>query len=221
MWLESCGQESKFENRVESGRQRFAAPPGRLPAAVLTEDCCTQSMKSVDSTDQGLVGFAVPGRLRQKGTAQSARQGEVSDEKIILPPTTAGPHAASNHLWAVTEPDWAERIWVGNFKTCSYFCSRERICITHSDLMDFPMFTLDSPFLLTCSNNESLMCTVPFFPSVPEFCFQSSGRDAVWTIPSSVPSLWRTADLLAFRTRVSVSACCRAIVWLLTSRSRS
>lgn len=53
---------------------------------------------------------------------------------------------------------------MGNFKTCSCFCERERICITHSDLMDFPMFALDSPFLLTCSNNESLMCGIPFPP---------------------------------------------------------
>lgn len=111
-----------------------------------------------------VVGSALPDWPREKGTAQSAGQGHWSDEKIILPPTAAGPHAASNHLWAVTQPDWAERIWVGNFKTCSCFCDRERICITHSDLMDFPMFTLDSPFLLTCSNNESLMCRIPFPP---------------------------------------------------------
>lgn len=26
------------------------------------------------------------------------------------------------------------------------------------------MFTLDSPFLLTCSNNEALMCWIPFSP---------------------------------------------------------
>lgn len=172
MWWESCGQESKFGDQV-GGRQQLAAPPSRLPAAVLTEDWRTQSMKSVDSRGQGPVWWALhsPTGPGKKGTAQSAGQGHWSDEKIILPPTAAGPHAASNHLWAVTQPDWAERIWVGNFKTCSCFCERERICITHSDLMDFPMFTLDSPFLLTCSNNESLMCRIPFSPPAPESCF--------------------------------------------------
>lgn len=118
-----------------------------------------------------VLGSALPDQPREKRTSQSAGKGHWSDEKIIPPPSVAGPHAASNHLWAVTQPDWAERIWVGNFKTCSCFCERERICITHSDLMDFPMFTLDSPFLLTCSNNESLMCRIPFSPPAHESSF--------------------------------------------------
>lgn len=65
-------------------------------------------------------------------------------------------------LWALEEQDQAERIWVGNFKTCSCFWACERICITHSLLMDFPMFPQTALLLLTCSNNESLMFI--FFP---------------------------------------------------------
>ncbi|KAI9516418.1 Zona pellucida-like domain-containing protein 1 [Dissostichus eleginoides] len=85
------------------------------------------------------MGSALPGRPGEKGTAQSAGQGHWSDEKIILPPTAAGPHAASNHL------------------------------------IPFPPL-LSSPVLVV-------------------------GRDAVRTIPSSVPSLWRTADSLASRNQ--------------------
>lgn len=102
--------------------------------------------------------------LRRK-ERQWVGQGHRGDEKIILPLGVAGPPAASNHLWAVTRPDW-----VGNLKSCSCFYECEKICITHSDLMDFPMFTPDSPFLLTCSDNESLMSAVPLptpFPRHP------------------------------------------------------
>lgn len=56
-----------FDGWGSGSRQWFAAPPGRSPAAVLTEDYSTQSMKSVDSRDQGPVWWAllsptVPGR---------------------------------------------------------------------------------------------------------------------------------------------------------------
>lgn len=123
----------------------------------------TQSMKSVDSRSQGPACWALHSSTRpgENGTAQSAGEGHWSDEKIIPtlpPPSVAGPHAASNHLWAVTWPDWAERIWVGNFKTCSCFCVRERICITHSDLMDFPMFAPDSPFFCWHVQIMNLLC---------------------------------------------------------------
>lgn len=123
----------------------------------------TQSMKSVDSRSQGPACWALQSSTRpgENGTAQSAGEGHWSDEKIIPtlpPPSVAGPHAASNHLWAVTWPDWAERIWVGNFKTCSCFCVRERICITHSDLMDFPMFAPDSPFFCWHVQIMNLLC---------------------------------------------------------------
>jgi len=165
MCWESCDQKSKFRDQVW-GRQQLAAPAKQIACC-----CADWGLPHTKHEKCGflgprahVVGSAIPDRPGEKGTAQSAGQGHWSDEKIILPPTAAGPHAASNHLWAVTQPDWAERIWVGNFKTCSCFCERERICITHSDLMDFPMFTLDSPFLLTCSNNESLMCRSLFPP---------------------------------------------------------
>ncbi|XP_038128028.1 zona pellucida-like domain-containing protein 1 [Cyprinodon tularosa] len=39
----------------------------------------------------------------------------------------------------------------------------------------------------------------PFFTCVAGSCFQLSGRDAVQTISSSVPGLWRSTDLLASR----------------------
>lgn len=59
MWWGSCDQESKFEDQVR-GRQQLATPPSRLPASVLTEDCCTQSMKSVDSGGQEPAWWALP-----------------------------------------------------------------------------------------------------------------------------------------------------------------
>lgn len=158
----------KIWDQVCSHRQ-LAAPPTRLPAVVLTENCSRQRMKKhgFPGPKARTVGFALPDWPREKGMAQSAGQGHWSDEKIIQhphPPPAPGPHAASNHLWAVTEPDWAERIWVGNFKTCSYFCGCERICITHSVLMDFPMFNPDNPF---CWHVQimNLLCVWSPFPS--------------------------------------------------------
>lgn len=125
---------------------------------------------------------------REKGKAQSAGKGPLErwkDNSPLPPACAAGPHAASNHLWVVTRPDWAERIWVGNFKTCSCFCEGERICITHSGLMDFPMLGPDSPFLLTCSNNESLMSG---FPSPPLLSAVSIAGQRCWA-DHSIPSL--------------------------------
>lgn len=134
-----------------------------MPAAVLTEDCCTQNMKT-----SGLFSASCSPRPAQgERNCSVSTPGPVERWKDNSSPhshaSTAGPHAASNHLWAVTEPDWAERIWVGNFKTCSCFYERERICITHSDLMDFPMFTRDSPF---CGHVQimNLLCGQSLFP---------------------------------------------------------
>lgn len=190
----------------------------------------TQSMKSVDSWGhQGPVFWSAPRSLTdlgEKGTAPSAGQGHWSDEKIIHPPlpatadppAAAGPHAASNHLWAVTEPDWAERIWVGNFKTCSCFCGRERICITHSDLMDFPMFALDSPF---CWHVQimNLLCVGSLFPPL---LLSPVSSCRVGMLCGPFPRLSRAYGVPLTRwlpgTRVSGSACCRATVSLYTSQ---
>lgn len=53
-----CGQESKFGSRWK----QLAASLSRLPAAVLTEDQCTQCMKSLYSWGQGPVCWALYSR---------------------------------------------------------------------------------------------------------------------------------------------------------------
>lgn len=164
--------------------QQLAAPPSWLPADWELQH--TKNEKVWIPWAKGPhSGLCTPWLAWGKRNGSVSRPGPLEWWKDNSPPhphpTAAGPHAASNHLWAVTEPDWAERIWVGNFKTCSCFCWCERICITHSDLMDFPMFSLDSPFLLTCWNNESLMCRIPL--SLLHLSFVSSCEEGMQCRP--------------------------------------
>lgn len=155
-----------------------------------------------------------PASGERKGSVSGQGPLERWKENSPLPPAcVAGPHAASNHLWVVTRPDWAERIWVGNFKTCSCFCERERICITHSELMDFPMFGPDSPFLLTCSNNESLMSG---FPSPPLLGPVSSRRVEMLCRPFHPKSeaYGESLNCCLLGTRVSGSTSHNTVIWL-------
>lgn len=52
----------------------------------------------------------------------------------------------SDHLCVLKEEDQAERIWVGNFKTCSCFWAREKICIIHWGFDGFSHVLPDSGF---------------------------------------------------------------------------
>lgn len=77
----------KLWDQVCSHRQ-LAAPPTRLPAVVLTENCSRQRMKKhgFPGPKARTVGFALPDWPREKGMAQSASKGHWSDEKIIQHP---------------------------------------------------------------------------------------------------------------------------------------
>lgn len=102
-----------------------------------------------------------------------------SDEKIILPP----PLLPLDLMRRQTICEW----WHGRIgpkgyewetsKPAHVSVDVKRICITHSDVMDFPMFALDSSFLLTCGNNESLIRGIlssdptPPDPPAHEFSF--------------------------------------------------
>lgn len=208
-----CKPASKFVAQVGGWQQPYQT------------DCLllcwlrTTAHKSVFSRHRGPAYWPLhslrPASGERKGSVSGQGPLERWKDNSPRPPRAcvAGPHAASNHLWVVTRPDWAERIWVGNFKTCSCFCERERICITHSELMDFPMLGPDSPFLLTCSNNESLMSG---FPSPPLLGPVSSRRVEMLCRPFHPKSeaYGESLNCCLLGTRVSGSTSHNTVIWL-------
>lgn len=161
--------EAKFRHQLAGGLQ-LGAPPDQNECW-----CADWKLLHTKHADCGFLrSRACVGQLQSPRWLLAKRTGSVSGlgpperwKDNFAPTTTitvSGPHAASNYLWALTEPDWFERIWVGNFKSCSCFCGCERICITHSGLMDFPMFTLDSRYCRHLLIMNLLCVEAPFPP---------------------------------------------------------
>lgn len=78
-----CSQEAGIKV-CGSGWRLAAAPPGRLPAVVLTEGHCTEKCVFQGARAR-VLSPALSEQPRVKGQAQSAGYGYWSDEKIIPP----------------------------------------------------------------------------------------------------------------------------------------
>lgn len=158
----------KIWDQVCSHRQ-LAAPPTRLPAVVLTENCSRQRMKKhgFPGPKARTVGFALPDWPREKGMAQSAGQGHWSDEKIIQHPH---PHPPPSSWTSCSVKPFvsSDRARLGRKDMSGKLQNLLIFLWMWKDL--YNTFSFDGlshvqsrqPFLLTRSNNESVMCMVPF-----------------------------------------------------------
>lgn len=178
MWWQSpVTRNQSLEDQV-GGRQQLAAPPSRLPAAVLTEECHTQSMRSVDSWGQGpvLVGSALPNRPGGERNGSVSRPGPLERWKDNPPPTPLPPCCRWTSC-SVKPFVSSDRARLGRKDMSGKLQNLLMFLRTWKDL--YNTFRFDGlshvrsgqPFLLTCSNNESLMCGIPFSPPAPESCF--------------------------------------------------
>lgn len=122
----------------------------------------TQSMKSMDYPEPSARVLG-PALLDRAGGRMEELRQQVSfhwsDEKIIPPPPLLPLDLMRRQTicerWL---PDWAKRIWVGNFKTCSCFCGREKDLYNTFRCDGFSHVCSGQPFFwLTCWNNESLI----------------------------------------------------------------